>query len=74
MGIKWIECEKEIPYISDRSVLAFFSETQCIDVVHVEDYFEEIPAGFDSGGNQKYTKWYLTQRVTHWMELPDAPL
>lgn len=69
----WIKCEDKIPELGDYSVLAYFSENGSIDMVHVEDYFKDITAGRDKNGILKYTKWYLSQGVTHWMNLPKIP-
>lgn len=69
----WIACEEELPQLGDYSVIAYFSENGGMDMVHVEDYFKDITAGFDGHGNQLYTKWYLVQKVTHWHHMPDAP-
>ena len=71
---KWIACNFELPKLGDYSVLAFFSENDGIDMVHVEDYFKDITAGHDEKGNQAYTKWYMWQKVTHWMPLPSPPI
>jgi hypothetical protein len=71
--MKWIKCSDSLPELSDRSVLAYFSDNNCIDMIHVDDYFKYITSGVDNNGAQKYTKWYLTQNVTHWMELPVPP-
>ena len=70
---KWINVKDELPKLSDRSVLAYFSENGGIDMVHVEDYFGYITNGLDEDNNQLYTKWYLSQGVTYWMELPEPP-
>lgn len=78
LNSKWISVEDRLPEIEDNSVLAGCVEstrkngwpTGGIDMVHIEDYFKDITDGIDSNGNQKYTKWYITQGVTHWMPLP----
>ena len=70
---KPIACSDRLPELSDRSVLVYFSDTDSWETVHVEDYFADITAGFDEEGNQLYTKWYISQKVTHWMELPPKP-
>lgn len=71
--MKWVKCTDELPELTDDGVLVFFSETGSIETVHRQDYFADIGAGHDEHGNQKYTKWYLTQKVTHWMPLPEPP-
>jgi hypothetical protein len=70
---KPIACSDRLPELSDRSVLVYFSDTDSWETVHVEDYFADITAGFDEEGNQLYTKWYISQKITHWMELPPKP-
>lgn len=42
-------------------------------MVHVEEYFRDIGNGLDENNNQLYTKWYLSQGVTYWTELPEPP-
>lgn len=54
-------------------MLVYFAETGSIDMVHRQDYFADITNGVDKDGKQQYTKWYLSQNVTHWMVLPDPP-
>ena len=71
--MSWVKCSDRIPELRDDSVLVYFSENGGIDMVHIEDYFKDITAGFDDSGNQIYTKWYLCQNVTHWMPLPQPP-
>lgn len=73
MNVEWINVNDDIPKLGDYSVLVYFSETDSIETVHVQDYFEDITCGLDENGVQQYTKWYKTQKVTHWMYLPDAP-
>ncbi len=69
----WISVDDILPKSSDDSVLVYFSETGGIETVHIQDYFDDITAGLDEGGNQLYTKWYKSQKVTHWMPLPAPP-
>lgn len=69
--MEWINVKKRLPQLEDKSVLVYF-EHGGIDMVHIEDYFEEITSGVING-EQTYTKWYLSQRVTHWMPLPEPP-
>ena len=71
---QWIRVKDRLPKLGDYSVLAYFSENGGIDMVHVEDYFKDITAGHDEKGNQAYTKWYMWQKVTHWMPLPKPPI
>lgn len=73
MILKWINVNDRLPEIGDYSVLAYFSENGGIDMVHVEDYFEDITNGIIEG-EQQYTKWYISQGVSHWIELPEPPL
>jgi hypothetical protein len=69
--MKWINVKDELPILGDYSVLVYFSHGT-IDIVHVEDYFKDISDGIKDS-KQLYTKWYLSQGVTHWMSLPEAP-
>ena len=70
--MEWISVDDRLPELEDNSVLAYFSHGG-IDMVHIQSYFSDITAGLDSKGNQLYTKWYLSQNVTHWMPLPEPP-
>lgn len=70
--MKWISVEDRLPEICDASVLVYFPQYQSIDMVHIEDYFKDITAGIVDGV-QQYTKWYIAQGVTHWMQLPEVP-
>ena len=72
-NMKWIKCKNELPSLGDYSVLAYFDTQDSVDIVHVEDYFKDITAGLDSKGNQLYSKWYKSENVTHWAELPLSP-
>ncbi|MER1814591.1 DUF551 domain-containing protein [Proteus mirabilis] len=68
----WIRCDERLPELGDYSVLAYWSHGG-MDMVHVEDYFSDITNGLDENGNQMYTKWYLSQKVTHWQPMPEEP-
>lgn len=70
----WVSVEDRLPELKDDSVLAHF-ENGSIETVHIEDYFKPITAGYDTEGNQIYTKWYLHHipKITHWQPLPAAP-
>jgi len=70
---EWISVEDRLPELRDDSVLGYFSENGGIDMIHIEDYFEDITAGVNCEGVQMYTKWYISQGVTHWMPLPLPP-
>lgn len=71
--MEWISVDDRLPELCDDSVLAVFPNGG-IDMVHIEDYFLDITCGFDEQGEQMYTKWYISQGVTHWMPLPDPPV
>ena len=71
--MEWVNVNDRLPILGDYSVLAYFSDNNAIDMVHVEDYFKNITAGLDDNNEQLYTKWYKTQGVTHWMSLPEYP-
>lgn len=68
----WISVKEKLPELGDYSVLAYFKKSDGIDMIHVEDYFKDITAGVQDG-KQLYTRWYISQGVTHWMPLPDSP-
>jgi hypothetical protein len=70
---EWINVNDRLPELGDYSVLAYFPKYNSIDMVHVEDYFKDITNGVIDG-IQQYTKWYIVEGVTHWMELPESPL
>ena len=70
--MNWISVNDRLPELGDYSVLAYFKKSDAIDIVHVEDYFDDITAGIKDG-KQLYTKWYISQGVTHWMYLPETP-
>lgn len=69
---EWISVNDRLPELKDDGVLVFFPNG-AIETVHIQDYFDDITAGVDDFGVQMYTKWYITQGVTHWMPLPEAP-
>lgn len=66
---EWISVELETPPLGDYSVLVWFDHGAW-DMVHVQDWFGDITCGIDDKGNQKYTKWYLKQGITHWSFVP----
>jgi hypothetical protein len=70
---EWIKCSERLPESEDNSVLAYWPANGGMDMVHIQDYFDDITDGLDDEGNQLYTKWYLSSGVTHWMPLPPAP-
>ena len=70
---KWISVKERLPELKDDSVLVFFADNKSIDMVHIQDYFQDQMAGKDDDGNQLYSKWYKSQNVTHWMPLPPDP-
>lgn len=69
----WIRCEDDLPAPFDGGILVYFSESDAIETVNCEDYFAPITAGLDENGGQKWTKWYLSQKVTHWALLIAPP-
>ena len=68
----WISVNDKLPESKDDGVLVYFSETGSIETVHIQDYFDDITSGVVDGV-QTYTKWYKSQKVTHWMPLPEPP-
>lgn len=54
--MRWINCEERLPESKDDSVLVYFSENGSIEMAHIQDYFDDITAGFDDNGNQLYSK------------------
>ena len=69
----WNECADELPALHDGGILVYFAANDAVDLVNCEDYFREITAGLDENGNQKWTRWYLSQGVTHWALVPAPP-
>jgi hypothetical protein len=77
---KWVSVEERLPESEDNSVLVYFGLPDhtgfcgyVADMVHIQDYFDDITDGYDEHGNQLYTKWYLSRGITHWMPLPEPP-
>lgn len=83
----WIKCSDSLPELEDKLVLVFSLSGGAGDVgsfggfpagghdcVSILDYFKDITDGKDDEGNQKYTKWYLSQGITHWMPYPEPPI
>lgn len=77
---EWISVDERLPEPGDYSVLAYSQAGAPdgwpeggMDMVHAEFYFNDITCGLDDDGNQLYTKWHISQGVTHWMPLPDPP-
>ncbi|MBU9823145.1 DUF551 domain-containing protein [Rahnella sp. BCC 1045] len=79
---EWIKCSDRIPESEDNSVLVYSASgtpdgkgfpAGGYDMVHIQDYFDDITNGLDQGGNQLYTKRYLSQGITHWMPYPELP-
>ena len=80
----WIKCSERLPESRDELVLVC-STTGAdgwpnygfpkggYDMVHIQDYFDDVTDGLDEDGNQKYTKMYLSAGITHWMEYPALP-
>ena len=80
----WIKCSERLPESRDELVLVC-STTGAdgspnygfpkggYDMVHIQDYFDDVTDGLDEDGNQKYTKMYLSAGITHWMEYPELP-
>lgn len=71
--MEWINVKDELPKLKDDSVLVYFARQSSIGMVHIQDYFDDITNGIGKNGIQLYTKWYISQGVTHWMCLPEAP-
>lgn len=79
--MEWIKCSERLPELIDNLCLVYSSTgggqygfpVGGYDCVHIQDYFDDITNGFDKDGNQLYTKWYLSQGITHWMHYPELP-
>lgn len=69
---EWISVDDYLPESRDDGVIVFFPNG-AIETVHIQDYFDDITCGVDENGAQKYTKWYMSMGVTHWMPLPEPP-
>ncbi|MBD2803055.1 DUF551 domain-containing protein [Xenorhabdus sp. M] len=70
--MEWIKCSERLPEIRDDSVIVYFSHGS-MDMVHIEDYFCDVPNGEDEHGNQLYIKPYEYRGITHWMDFPQSP-
>lgn len=68
----WISVDDRIPESKDDGALVYFSKTGSIETVHIQDYFDDMTSGVVDGV-QTHSKWYKSQKVTHWMPLPEAP-
>ena len=71
--MEWISVKEKLPESKDDSVIVYFARNRTIGMVHIQDYFDDITNGIDKNFNQLYTKWYISQGVTHWMSLPEIP-
>lgn len=71
--MEWISVKEKLPESKDDSVIVYFARNRTIGMVHIQDYFDDITNGIDKNFNQLYTKWYISQGVTHWMSLPETP-
>ncbi|WP_130945719.1 DUF551 domain-containing protein [Klebsiella quasipneumoniae] len=81
--MEWIKCSERLPESKDDLVLVYSATggpikphgfpTGGYDAVHIQDYFDDITSGLDKDGKQLYTKWYLSQGITHWMPFPEPP-
>jgi len=69
---EWVSVDDRLPELKDDSVLAVWDHGG-YDMVHIEDYFSDITAGISPGGEQLYTKMYISSGITHWMHYPDLP-
>ena len=72
-GDGWIAVADRLPEIRDGGVLVYFSKSDAVETVNIEDYFRPITAGLDDAGNQLYALWATSAGVTHWMPLPEPP-
>ncbi|WP_198509701.1 DUF551 domain-containing protein [Serratia marcescens] len=80
---EWIKCSDRLPESKDDSVLvcsvtgspegSYGFPAGGFDMVHIQDYFDDVGDGFDESGAQKYTKLYIGAGITHWMPYPALP-
>ena len=79
--MEWIKCSDRLPESKDDSVLVCSVSGSAegsygfpkggFDMVHIQDYFDDVTDGFDENGKQKYTKMYIhaisrpTNRITN---------
>ena len=78
--MEWIKCSERLPESKDDSVLVCSISGSNngfpkggFDMVHIQDYFDDVTAGLDEQGRQLYTKMYLSAGITHWMPYPELP-
>ncbi|MGG5195300.1 DUF551 domain-containing protein [Citrobacter sp. S5] len=81
--MEWIKCSDQLPESKDDSVLVcsvtgsgdntYGFPKGGFDMVHIQDYFDDVTDGFDENGKQKYTKMYIHAGITHWMPYPELP-
>ena len=72
-GDGWIAVTDRLPEIGDYSVLAYFSNYESVDMIHVEEHFSPITDGLADDGTQLYTIWAKECGITHWQPLPTPP-
>ncbi|MCR8603270.1 DUF551 domain-containing protein [Salmonella enterica subsp. enterica serovar Typhimurium] len=81
--MNWVSVNEALPELKDDYVLVCsvdgskyddngFPEGG-IDLVHIQDYFDDITAGWDENGKQLYAERYIEMGITHWMYLPELP-
>ena len=73
-NLGWVSVLDALPESEDGSVVVYWPENKNREMVHIQDFFDDITDGTDMNGDQLYTKWYLSQGVSHWHAMPEFNL
>jgi len=67
----WVSVLDALPESDDDSVVAYWPKNKNREMVHIQDFFDDITNGLDSDGVQTYTKMYISHGVSHWHAMPE---